>query len=141
MPEYDITFPKHANEKGQQISSHRAKRETQETGLKYYHLKAFDKNLHLKVSLNKHLLGPAFHVETRHKDGSKTINDAPHRNFYHGYVIDHSGSFVALSDNRGVVRLITYCGIFLRSSFIISWCMIEKFGAQSLAIFAIYNGT
>ncbi|XP_028401265.1 A disintegrin and metalloproteinase with thrombospondin motifs 6-like isoform X2 [Dendronephthya gigantea] len=102
VPEYDITFPKHANEKGQQISSHRAKRGTRATGLKYYHLNAFDKDLRLKVSLNKRLLGPAFHVEIRHKDGSKTINDAPHRNFYHGHVIDHPGSFVALSDHRGV---------------------------------------
>lgn len=86
------------------MSSYHAKREIEETGLKYYHLTAFDKNLHLKVSLNKHLLGPGFHVETRYKDGSRTITDAPHRNFYHGHVVDHPGSFVALSDNNGVVR-------------------------------------
>lgn len=103
VPEYDIVFPKHANGRGQEISSHRSKRDIQETGLKYYHIKAFDNSLHLNVSLNKHLLGPAFHVETRHKDGSKTINDAPHRNFYHGHVVGHPGSFVALSDNNGLV--------------------------------------
>ena len=104
VPEYDIVFPKHADKRGRQISSHRAKREIEEKGLKYYHLTAFDKDLHLNVSFNKHLLGPAFHIETRHKDGSRTITDAPHRNFYHGDVVNHPGSFVALSDNNGVVR-------------------------------------
>ncbi|CAB4008505.1 A disintegrin and metallo ase with thrombospondin motifs 16-like, partial [Paramuricea clavata] len=109
VPEYDIAFPKHVDKRGQQISSYNAKREIEETGLKYYHLTAFNKNLHLKVSLNKHLLGPGFHVETRHKDGSRTITDALHRNFYHGHVVDHPGSFVALSDNSGVsgaIRLV-----------------------------------
>ena len=104
VPEYDIAFPKYANKRGEEISSHRAKREIEDTGSKYYHLTAFDKYLHLKVSLNKHLLGPGYHMELKHKDGSRTIADASHRNFYHGHVVNHPRSFVALSDNNGLVR-------------------------------------
>ena len=103
VPEYDIAFLKHADKSGQRISSHRAKRELEETGLKHYRVTAFDKDLHLRASLNKHLLGPGFHIETRDNDGSKTVTDAPHRNFYHGHVVNHPGSFVAFSDNNGVV--------------------------------------
>lgn len=103
VPEYDIVFPKHADQSGKQIAR-RAKRDFREADPKYFHINAFDESLHLNVSMNNDLLAPGFHVETRHKDGSKTLADAPHRNFYHGHVVNYPGSFVALSDNNGVVR-------------------------------------
>lgn len=103
VPEYDITFPTNANERGKPISEHRAKRDVGRLdGIKYFQMDAFGKNLHLNVTLNKHLLGPNFYIETRHKDGSKTVTDAPHRNFYHGHVVSNPRSLVAISDNRGV---------------------------------------
>ena len=106
VPEYDISYPLNSNNQGEHIAEYRAKRDISDSAeIKYYQMTAFGKKMHLNVTLNKNLLGPNFYVETRHKDGTKTITDAPHRNFYHDHVVSNPGSLVAISDHRGVVRM------------------------------------
>ena len=68
-------------------------------------MRAFGRKMHLNVTLNKNLLDANFYVETRHKDGTKTITGSPHRNFYHDHVVSNPGSLVAISNHRGVVRM------------------------------------
>lgn len=83
----------------------------------FYTLDAFDRRYLLNLTINQNLFAPNFHIEKRNPDGSVSVSNAPHRNFYHGHVISNPGSLVALSDNQGLVSIFKVTFSFLRVVF------------------------
>ena len=69
----------------------------------YLNISLFGVDLHLNLTVNEHLLAPHFYIETRHKNGSRTLSVPTHRNFFHGHVVSHPYSTVALSGEDGLV--------------------------------------
>ena len=75
-------------------------------GQHFYDISAFGKRFLLNLTRNENLLGPNFHIEIRHPDGSVIITAAPHGNFFHGHVVSEPESIVAVGDNEGLVSAI-----------------------------------
>lgn len=71
----------------------------------FYNISIFGIDFHFKLTLNKHLVAPNFHVVTKHGNGTttKSFPGYAHAHFYHGHSISHPGSKVALSDNGRLV--------------------------------------
>ncbi len=105
VPDYDLSYPIAVNEQGHEVQEHENfKRDLSPSiGHKFYDMNAFGKRYLLNVTKNENLLGPNFHIETRNSDRSVSVSGTPHRNFYHGHVISEPDSFVAVSDNQGLV--------------------------------------
>ena len=91
------------NERGEEISRQRAKRDVETKKQTFYNISITGLNLHLNLTLNEYLLAPSFHIETKHSNGSTTKSAPSHRNFYHGHVISYPGSKVALSGKDRLV--------------------------------------
>lgn len=84
-------------------SNIRQRRTTPEdTTARYYTLKAFGKNLKLKLR-RSNVLGQRFVVEDRHKNGNKRISTSEVDEHFIGNAISHSGSHVSLSAGNGLV--------------------------------------
>ncbi|XP_028401263.1 A disintegrin and metalloproteinase with thrombospondin motifs 18-like [Dendronephthya gigantea] len=117
VPEYEITHPILSNENGdiqsdeiarlQADSNIRQRRKTPEetTAPRYYKLKAFGKDLKLKLRRSK-VLGPRFVVEDRHKNDIKRISTSEMNEHFIGNVISHPGSHVSLSAGNGLTGMI-----------------------------------
>ena len=91
------------NERGEEISRQRAKRDVETKKQTFYNISITGLNLHLNLTLNEYLLAPSFHIETKHSNGSTTKSAPSHRNFYHGHVISYPDSKVALSGKDRLV--------------------------------------
>lgn len=107
VPDYGVSYLTHVNRRGDAISKKRVKRDEDSRAPIYYKMSLFGMDLHLNLTINKYLLAPDFHIETRHKNGSKTFCDIRNRNFYHGHVVSYPQSTVALSGNDYMVSQIT----------------------------------
>ena len=105
VPEYDLTVPYPS-----QDESHRQKRSVSHVELaetKSYKLKAFGKELPLKLSLNKNVMSRDLRVEVMQRGGRIEYHRAPRNTFYLGKVSTEPESMVAVSDAEGLVR--PYC--------------------------------
>ncbi|CAB3982450.1 Hypothetical predicted protein [Paramuricea clavata] len=101
--DYDVSYLTPVNERGEEISQRRTRRDITNKKQAFYNISILGLTLHLNLTLNRHLIAPCFHIETKHSNGSTTKSGLTHGNFYHGYVISYPGSKVALS-GRGRLR-------------------------------------
>ena len=120
--DYNVSYVTSVNERGEEISQRRARRDVERKKQTFYNISIIGLNLHLNLTLNKHLLAPSFHIETKHGNGSTTKSAPSHRNFYHGHVISYPGSKVALSGkDRLVSGKFKVSEVSLRKSTLISF--------------------
>ena len=101
--DYDVSHLTPVNERGEEISQRRTRRDITNKKQAFYNISILGLNLHLNLTLNGHLIAPCFHIETKHSNGSTTKSGLTHRNFYHGHVISYPGSKVALSGRDRLV--------------------------------------
>ena len=116
VPDYDISYPTSVNDEGHELQEHENFKRNLNPSIeqKFYHMDAFGKRYLLNVTKNENLLGPNFHIEMRNPDGSISVSGAPHRNFYHGHLFSKPDSFVAVSDNQGLVSVSKANSLFLK---------------------------
>ena len=69
----------------------------------YYKMDAFGNKLHLKLTRNTQLVKPGVELETRNDNGDVTRTPVKSDIFFHGKEISDPGSYVALSNARGLV--------------------------------------
>lgn len=100
---YDVSYFSAVNERGEDISHERVRRDTAENKQTFYNITISNLTLHLSLTPNKHLLAPGFHIETKHSNGSMVTSAPTHRSFYHGHVSSYPDSSVALSGDDKLV--------------------------------------
>ena len=69
----------------------------------FYNLRAFGKDLHLKVKKNSQLFAPNYKHEVRNKDSSTVYLDKKSDSFFHGKVTSEPDSLVSISNRGGLV--------------------------------------
>lgn len=77
-----------------------------QTGRKFYKLKAFDEELPLELSLNEKLMSPDLRVEVMRRGGAIENQPVPKNTFYLGKLSNVPESTVAVSDDGGLVSLL-----------------------------------
>lgn len=94
----------------------------------FYNISIFGIDFHFKLTLNKHLVAPNFHVVTKHGNGTttKSFPGYAHAHFYHGHSISHPGSKVALSDNGRLVSNFISSSIDFIVCFVFTSASIRK---------------
>lgn len=110
VPEYEITHPVLSDIEREFLGSSGTKpriRERrniadEETGTRYYTLKAFGLNFYLNVT-RSNVLASSFVVESRHKNKSRIISTPETPDHFIGNVVSYPGSFVSLSVGTGLV--------------------------------------
>ena len=74
-------------------------------GAWHYKMDAFGKKMHLKLRKNTQLVKPGLVLETRHENGQVSWSPVESDSYFHGKEVSDPGSLVALSNNKGLVRL------------------------------------
>ena len=64
--------------------------------------------MHLKLRKNTQLVKPGLVLETRHENDQVTWSPVESDSYFHGKEVSDPGSLVALSNNKGLVRLCIY---------------------------------
>ena len=100
VPEYDVTTPYQLNEN---FKRRRRRAEESRENI-FYKVKAFGRELHLNLTLNKKLMSPDLVAETIYADGTISYSPPPPNNYYLGNVMSDPYSMVAVSDNGGLVN-------------------------------------
>ena len=112
VPEYEVIHPYQSNAAGEAASfalhQSRHRRSTDDSDVKYYQLKAFGSDIHIRLKRNIALMNPGLTVESQNEDGSMTSHSAPDNTFYLGHVTSDPGSVVALSTHQGLVNISFY---------------------------------
>lgn len=110
VPEYEVIHPYQSNAAGEATSfalhQSRHRRSTDDSDVKYYQLKAFGSDLHIRLKRNIALMNPRLTVESQNEDGSMTSHSVPDNTFYLGHVSSDPGSVVALSTHQGLTGMI-----------------------------------
>lgn len=104
-----MTEPYQTNARGDFLSHtlhERRSREVHDSGEWHYKMGAFGNKLHLKLRRNTQLVKPGLELETRHENGGVTRTSVESGSFLLGEETSDSGSLVALSNNKGLVRKI-----------------------------------
>ncbi|EDO36364.1 predicted protein [Nematostella vectensis] len=110
VPEYDVTHPYQSTSAGTFLSydlhsDHRSRRST-DIHDKRYNIRAFGKNMHLKLRENKRLLAPGLKVE-EYQNGHVRRSELPMgTKHYIGEIEGDAKSIVALSYNDGLTGMI-----------------------------------
>ena len=78
-------------------------REVHEGGKWHYKMEAFGKKMHLKLRRNTQLVKPGLELETRNDNGDITLTPVKSDSYFHGKVASDPGSFVAVSNDKGLV--------------------------------------
>lgn len=106
VPEYEITEPYQSNKHGDFVSHtlhRRHTRDVHDEDAWHYRMDAFGKKMHLKLKQNTQLAKPGLSLETRDENGDITWSPVKTDSYYHGKEISDPDSFVALSNNKGLV--------------------------------------
>ncbi|CAH2283748.1 A disintegrin and metallo ase with thrombospondin motifs 16 [Pelobates cultripes] len=113
--EYDIVVAHEVDRDGNYITheishSHRRKRSLQniETDPLHLNLQGLIQDFHLELKVSNHLLAPGFVIQTFGNGRTKSIEPYSSRDFcfYHGSILSHENSSVALSTCNGLSGLI-----------------------------------
>lgn len=106
VPEYEITEPYQSNKHGDFVSHtlhRRHTRDVHDEDAWHYRMDAFGKKMHLKLKQNTQLAKPGLSLETRDENGDITWFPVKTDSYYHGKEISDPDSFVALSNDKGLV--------------------------------------
>lgn len=112
VPEYDVVSPFHSNDDGEFVSFNlrdggRQRRSLNDLNRPNYKLRAFGKDLHLKLVRNDRLMAPGLQFEEKLASGQTLRSPAPENTFYLGHVASDPDSLVAVSNGEGLVTLQT----------------------------------
>ena len=106
VPEYEITEPYQSNIHGDFVSHtlhRRHTRDVHDEDAWHYRMDAFRKKMHLKLKQNTQLAKPGLSLETRDEKGDITWSPVKTDSYYQGKEISDPDSFVALSNDKGLV--------------------------------------
>lgn len=115
VPEYEVATPYQSDEGGKYISfelnqqSSRERRDAEEgPNPLFYSMKVFGNPLHVRVTRSPDVVSRGTVVETVYADGSTTRSDVPKTSHYLGHVTSDPSSFVALSNDNGLVTRVAF---------------------------------
>ena len=111
VPEYDVVLPFHSNDDGEFISFNlrgggRQRRSLNDLHRPNYKLRAFGKDLHLKLVRNDRLMAPGLRLEKVFPDGRTSRSAELQNTFYLGHVASDPNSMVAVSNDEGLVSIL-----------------------------------
>ena len=112
VPEYDVTLPFEADEKGRFLTyslNRRSKRSLIEddddnTTTYHYMMDVSGEQLHLQVKRNTNFMAPDLQLEMHDEDGRRIKKPLSRKSFVTGKVASDSDSVVTLSVTDGLVR-------------------------------------
>ena len=109
VPEYEISEPYQSNKYGEFVSHTLHKRHARDVhgkGAWHYRMEAFGKKMHLKLRRNTQLVKPGLMLETRNENGEVVWTPVKSDSYFHGKEASDPGSFVAVSNDKGLVSCI-----------------------------------
>lgn len=126
VPKYEVTEPYQSDEDGEFVTHtlhERHARDVHGNGAWFYKMDAFGNKMHLKLRRNTQLIKPGLELETRHENGDVTRTPVKSDSFFHGIEASDPGSFVAISNDKGLVRCLSYFNHYTDENF--NFCIIS----------------